>query len=41
MKKFIINLENNTARKYGLEVRRTLRVFRFTAILRKVFGITE
>lgn len=31
---YINNLENRTARKYGLTCKRTIRVFRWTAFLR-------
>ena len=41
MTDFINNLEDRAARRFGLEARRTIRVFRFTAILRKLFRIHD
>ena len=34
LEKLINRIENNTASRYGLEARRTIRTFRFTAFLR-------
>ena len=34
LEKFINRLESNTATRYGLEAKRTIRTFRFTAFLR-------
>ena len=34
LEKLINRIENNTASRYGLEARRTIRAFRFTAFLR-------
>ena len=34
LEKLIKHIEDNTATRYGLEARRTIRAFRFTAFLR-------
>lgn len=39
MKKLIEKIENNTARRYGLEAKRTIRVFRMTEKVRKIFRV--
>lgn len=39
MKKLIEKIENNTARRYGLEAKRTIRVFRMTEKIRKIFQL--
>lgn len=39
MKKLIERIEDNTARRYGLEAKRTIRVFRMTEKVRKIFRL--
>lgn len=39
MKNLVINLENKTIRKYGFESKATIRLFKVTSFLRKIFNI--
>lgn len=39
MKKLIERLESKTARTHGLESKKTIAVFKITAVIRKIGGI--
>ena len=39
MREYIERLENETIRNYGFENKHTIRIFRYTEVLRKWFGI--